>query len=377
MKLMINKEKFEQLKENKNMDKKYTVLLVDDEPANIEALRRLLEDEYNVIKAKDGLEALAILRNDPNPSRIGLIISDQRMPGMMGVEFLKQTISIIPNTIRIILTGFTDITDIIASINEGHIYKFLTKPIEPNDLSITVKRALEAYELEVQNIDLIEQLKQANENLEKKVKERTYHILQSIENLKKQKEELEYLNDFNNKLVAGLHHLSDTDPLTGLANRRSLKKFMETEWKRAIREKDEMSLIMMDIDNFKMYNDCYGHVMGDKCLMETAKIIQQELKRPPDFAARYGGEEFCCVLPKTNLEGAIIVVKNILAALRIAAIPHKGSTVSPYVTLSFGIHTMLPSSGVSWLELLEGADKYLYQAKNSGKKGIFCSEGIV
>lgn len=167
MDLIINKDKLKELKENNIKEKKYTILLVDDELANLEALTRLLEEEYNIIKAKDGFQALDILRNKSYSSKVNLIISDQRMPGMTGVEFLKQTISIIPNAIRIILTGFMDVKDIIDSINEGHIYNFLLKPLEAAELLISVKRALESYELEVKNIKLIEQLKDMNEKLEK------------------------------------------------------------------------------------------------------------------------------------------------------------------------------------------------------------------
>lgn len=167
MDFVINKDKLKELKESNIKEKKYTILLVDDELANLEALTRLLEEEYNIIKAKDGFEALDILRNKSYSSKVNLIISDQRMPGMTGVEFLKQTISIIPNAIRIILTGFMDVKDIIDSINEGHIYNFLLKPLEAAELLISVKRALESYELEVKNIKLIEQLKDMNEKLEK------------------------------------------------------------------------------------------------------------------------------------------------------------------------------------------------------------------
>lgn len=179
MNFAINKNKLKELKENNNKEKKYTILLVDDELQNLEALTRLLEEEYNIIKAKDGFEALAVLRNNPYSSEISLIISDQRMPGMTGVEFLKQTISIIPNTIRMILTGFMDVKDVIDSINEGHIYKFLLKPLEPTELIISVKRALEAYELETKNIKLIEQLKYVNQDL-KKSKEYLKTIFNSV-----------------------------------------------------------------------------------------------------------------------------------------------------------------------------------------------------
>lgn len=377
MNITINKEKLKHIKEEKNIEKKHTILLVDDELANTESLSMILEEEYTVLKAKDGFEALAILQKDSNPSRINLIISDQRMPGMTGVQFLKQTISIMPDTIRIILTGFTDVNDIIDSINEGQIYKFLTKPIEPNELSITIKRALETYDLEMQNIKLIEQLKQANEDLEKKVEERTFQLQELIESLKKQKEELGYLIETKNKLVAELQLLSVTDQLTGLANRRRLEEYMEIEWKRAARENKAISLIMIDIDYFKLYNDYYGHAKGDECITRIAQILQQEIRRPADINARYGGEEFCCVLPETTLNGAIKVAQNIYKAISDASIPHENSPICPYVTLSFGIHSMIPDKDGLWQELMEHADKYLYQAKNNGRNRIYCMIGEV
>ncbi|NRT73923.1 hybrid sensor histidine kinase/response regulator [Clostridium beijerinckii] len=168
MKFVINKDKLKELnKTDGNKDKKYTILLIDDELANLEALTRLLEEEYDVVKATNGFEALNILKDESCSKKINLIISDQRMPGMTGVELLKKTISIIPNAIRIILTGFMDVKDIIDSINEGHIYKFLLKPLEADELLISVKRALETYELKMKNIKLIDELKQTNKKLKK------------------------------------------------------------------------------------------------------------------------------------------------------------------------------------------------------------------
>lgn len=167
MKFVINKDKLRELNKTDSKDKKYTILLIDDELANLEALTRLLEEEYDVIKAENGFEALNILKDESCSKKINLIISDQRMPGMTGVELLKQTISIVPNAIRIILTGFMDVKDIIDSINEGHIYKFLLKPLEADELLISVKRALETYELKMKNIKLIDELKQTNKKLKK------------------------------------------------------------------------------------------------------------------------------------------------------------------------------------------------------------------
>lgn len=124
MKFVINKDKLRELNKTDGKDKKYTILLIDDELANLEALTRLLEEEYDVIKAENGFEALNILKDESCSKKINLIISDQRMPGMTGVELLKQTISIVPNAIRIILTGFMDVKDIIDSINEGIFINF-------------------------------------------------------------------------------------------------------------------------------------------------------------------------------------------------------------------------------------------------------------
>lgn len=167
MKFVINKDKLRELNKTDGKDKKYTILLIDDELANLEALTRLLDEEYDVIKAENGFEALNILKDESCSKKINLIISDQRMPGMTEVELLKQTISIVPNAIRIILTGFMDVKDIIDSINEGHIYKFLLKPLEADELLISVKRALETYELKMKNIKLIDELKQTNKKLKK------------------------------------------------------------------------------------------------------------------------------------------------------------------------------------------------------------------
>jgi diguanylate cyclase (GGDEF)-like protein len=374
MKIVIDKQKLKSIQDQKVALKKYTILLVDDEPANIDALTMILEDKYTILQAYTGNEALALIENDANPSRINLIISDQRMPGMSGVEFLKQTITIIPKTIRMILTGFTDINDIIGSINEGQVYKFLTKPIEPKDLLISIQRALEAYELEKQNIILIEQLKEMNENLENLVQERTEQLQESLAALQKQKEELEYLSNFQDTLVNELEVLSITDPLTGLANRRWLESFAKEECEKAFRKKNEISVIMLDIDHFKRYNDFYGHAMGDKCIKQVADILKKKIRPKTDLAARYGGEEFCCILTQTGLEEAWKIADSMIQALREEAIPHERSDTSQIVTISLGVYATLPRDEDSWKELILRADDYLYKAKTNGRNQAWFKE---
>jgi diguanylate cyclase (GGDEF)-like protein len=374
MKIVIDREKLKTIQDQKIIEKKHTILLVDDEPANIEALTMILEDKYNIIQAYTGNEALALIKKEENPARINLIISDQRMPGMSGVEFLKQTIPVIPRTIRMILTGFTDINDIIDSINEGKVYKFLTKPIEPKDLLISIQRALEAYELEKQNIVLIEQLKEMNENLENLVQERTEQLQASLITLQKQKEELEYLSNFQDTLVNELEVLSITDPLTGLANRRWLESFTKEECEKAFRKQNEISVIMLDIDHFKKFNDFYGHALGDKCIKAVAEIIKKSIRSKTDLAARYGGEEFCCVLTQTNIAEAKKIAEEMILSLKKEEIPHEKSDTSKFVTISVGVYTTLPKDEGSWKELILRADDLLYKAKTSGRNQVWTIE---
>lgn len=373
MNLVMNKEKLKQIQEKRNLDKQYTILIVDDEAANLDSLTMLLESKYNVIAAHSGLEALSIIQNHPNPENINLIISDQRMPKMTGVDFLKLTLPIIPKAIRIILTGHSDINDTIDSINEGKVYKFLTKPIEPRYLMISLQRALEAYELEKQNILLINQLKVMNENLEHLVEERTAQLEQSYLIMKKQKEELEYLSNFQDTLVNELEVLSITDPLTGLANRRWLESYLKEECEKSLRSKRDISVIMLDIDHFKLFNDFYGHANGDKCIKTIADVMKRVIRAKSGLAARYGGEEFCCVLSETRLEDACLFAEGILSELKKEELPHERSNTSDHVTISVGVYSGLPEdSGDSWKDLIKQADKYLYDAKENGRNQ-FCS----
>jgi len=140
----FSEEKFKKGKSKDQSTYKHTVLLVDDEEDNLTNLEGIFGSEYNVLTAKNGREALDLVQNDVDPIRIHLIITDQRMPELTGVEFLSETIPIMPLTVRIILTAFADINTSIDAINKGHIYKFILKPFDRDDMAITVQRALEA-----------------------------------------------------------------------------------------------------------------------------------------------------------------------------------------------------------------------------------------
>ena len=160
-----------------------------------------------------------------------------------------------------------------------------------------------------------------------------------------------------------LRRLVNTDYLTRIANRRRFDECLTQEWQRGIRSQKSLSLIMCDVDYFKLYNDTYGHQAGDNCLHQIAQAIRRVLKRPADLVARYGGEEFAVILPETDEKGARQVVEAIRMEIQQLEIPHALSKVSEYVTLSLGVSTMVPSRQVSPLALISEADTELYESK--------------
>ncbi|HOV64518.1 MAG TPA: diguanylate cyclase, partial [Spirochaetia bacterium] len=166
---------------------------------------------------------------------------------------------------------------------------------------------------------------------------------------------------------AELERLSTSDSLTGLPNRRKLDEELSQRLASAKREKTELSVLMADIDFFKRYNDQYGHGMGDECLKRIAKAMTGALERSTDFVARYGGEEFIVVLPYTNADGAFTVGERIRQTVESLHIPHDQSDVSPYVTISIGVMSILPTPDTSAENILKQADDALYRAKQGGR----------
>jgi|GEM_PF-197975 len=161
-----------------------------------------------------------------------------------------------------------------------------------------------------------------------------------------------------------------TDGLTNAANRRHFDQYLNTEWQRAIREQNEISLIMFDIDFFKSFNDHFGHSSGDICLKEIVRLAQQCISRPADLLFRYGGEEFAVVLPNTSIEGAIKLAHEIKESIADAKLSHSPAISSDYVTVSVGVDSCRPTAGMQPLELIDSADQYLYKAKLHGKNRV-------
>lgn len=164
-----------------------------------------------------------------------------------------------------------------------------------------------------------------------------------------------------------LSRLAMLDGLTKIANRRLFDDYLSMEWNRHSREQKILSLILVDIDYFKNYNDFYGHLGGDECLIRVAESIAKVINRPNDLVARYGGEEFAAVLPNTNLEGSLIFAEKMRTAVSSLRIPHEGSQISNQVTLSLGIASTVPSIDSKLEDLIKKADKALYAAKSQGR----------
>ncbi|WP_148707069.1 diguanylate cyclase [Marinobacter sp. F3R11] len=173
-----------------------------------------------------------------------------------------------------------------------------------------------------------------------------------------------------NKVRDKLENLSLTDALTGLANRRCFDSVLKAECHRMRRTKAPISVIMIDVDFFKDFNDTYGHLAGDECLKQVADVIQSKLKRPQDLATRYGGEEFCCILPETDHAGATTIAMSIKDEVAALGIPHTGSAIETYVTASLGVATLIFDDPANCEAIVKLADERLYQAKKNGRNQV-------
>lgn len=182
---------------------------------------------------------------------------------------------------------------------------------------------------------------------------------------------VETLRDMSSqkKAQTQLEFLATCDGLTGIANRRSFDEKLSAEWRRECRDSLPLALIMIDVDHFKLFNDTYGHQMGDKCLRKISEILTEAVRRPSDLVARYGGEEFALILPSIDMEGAEIVASRIRDGIARLAIVHS-SGEGGQVTVSIGIATAFPRKGMKQESLLLSADNALYSAKRNGRNRI-------
>lgn len=172
------------------------------------------------------------------------------------------------------------------------------------------------------------------------------------------------------KMEDKLQKLSIMDGLTEIGNRRFFDDTLAKEWKRAMRDQFPVSIVLLDIDFFKLYNDAYGHLEGDTCLKRVAAALKNCIQRPADLVARYGGEEFVMILPETTSEGASSMAEAVRSSIENLKIEHTQNKVSSYVTVSAGVSTLIPQRGTFSEQLIAYADKALYRAKENGRNQV-------
>lgn len=322
------------------MVSKEDILVVDDKPDNLRLLSTMLvERGYKVRKALNGEMALmAIYASLPD-----LILLDINMPNMNGYQVcdtLRQS-QLTQHLPIIFISALDDVTDKVEAFRRGG-NDYITKPFELEEVVARVENQLKIRRLQ-------KQLQEQNEQLQQEIADR----VTAEATLKKANQRLQ--------------ELAIIDDLTQIANRRHFYEYFHQEWPRLLRENAPMSVILCDIDHFKLYNDTYGHLAGDECLQKVAHAIHSSVKRPADLVARYGGEEFGVILPNTLIEGAFTLAEEMRLNVHDMKIPHARSPVDEYVSLSLGISQVIPSNDIDPEKLIAWADDALYDAKRQGR----------
>ncbi len=317
------------------------ILVVDDHPDSLELLSTILttQKEYEVEISKDGISAIEAARTKAPD----LILLDINMSNMNGFEVCHELRNncITAETPIIFISASSETDNKIKAFNEGG-NDYITKPFDIGEVIARVENQLQIGRLKAE-------LQAKNDRLEEELLTR-----QAIE---------KKLLDLNEQL----REIAALDSLTQIANRRTFEDFFTREWQRGQRDKQPLSLIICDIDYFKLYNDSFGHQSGDICLQKVARAILNRVMRPADLVARYGGEEFAVILPQTAAQNALQVANSIGHEVKKLAIPHKESPVSDYVSLSLGVSCAIPQPKYTKKQLLVTADKALYRAKKLGR----------
>jgi diguanylate cyclase (GGDEF)-like protein len=291
------------------------ILLVDDSTTNLRILGEILSPDYDILVSTSGEIALEIARGSEPPD---LILLDVKMPGMDGYT-----------TCRI-----------------------LKEDDHTRNIPVIFITAVEGSQAETKGFEL-----GAVDYITKPYSAPVVHARVKTHVALKQHADL-------------LEGLAFIDGLTGIANRRQFDQQLEKEWRRMMRRSTPLSLLMIDIDHFKRFNDHYGHGAGDDCIRLVARAIASTIKRPGDLAARYGGEEFAIILPDTDEKGASTVAEATRLAVESLKLPHASSLVADHVTISLGVASDIPHSQGNLQNLIDAADHALYRAKSAGRNQI-------
>ncbi len=323
------------------------VLLVDDQPVIHHAVEKLLKGSRGITlhSCLHGTEAVSTAE----AVKPTVILQDIIMNDADGLELLhtyKQHAQL-ADVPTVMLSGSEDPETKAASFERGAT-DYLVKMPHAVELVARLRHYTKSYLDHVRREEAMKALETLNAELAQK------------------QQELE-------QAYAELERLSSLDGLTDVYNRRYFDHAFEKEWSRAMRETEPFSLLMIDIDFFKRYNDSYGHQAGDECLKLVAQTLKNGLQRPTDFVARYGGEEFVVVLPGTHARGALRVAESLRKAVWALKLPHEGSEADEHVTISVGVGTAVPMVKHQPEDLLRIADEALYTAKEAGRNRVICN----
>ncbi|MDH3997237.1 MAG: diguanylate cyclase [Desulfuromonadales bacterium] len=327
-----------------------SILIVDDSLVSRTFIGDLLNefgfsDLILCHSVEEAYQIIGFNESDRISTELDLILLDINLPGKNGLEACREfsAHAVFGDTPIIIISGADHLEGLDAAFSAGAT-DYITKPPSHTELLARVRSALR---------------------------------LKSEMNRRRAREaELLVLNQRLAEMNLELEKLSTTDSLTGLANRRFFNEFLSREWMREQRGKQPFSIIMIDIDHFKKYNDHYGHPAGDLCLQKVSKALQSALCRGGDMLARYGGEEFIAILPHTDLNGATELAASFHSQVRELGILHCESAVSSIVTISAGIASVIPDRNLSSAQVIAMADKALYRAKAAGRNQSMAASPI-
>ena len=316
------------------------VLLVDDQLMVGEAIRRTLVDlpDTDFHYCSNPLDALAVAKK-VKPT---VILQDLVMPAIGGLDLVREYRTD-PETknIPVIMLSTKEEATVKSDAFRAGANDYLVKLPDRIELIARIRYHSAAYLSQIQRDEAYRALRISQREL----------METNLE----------------------LQRLTNVDGLTGVSNRRYFNEFIEAEWKQAIRNHEPISLLMLDIDHFKQYNDRHGHLAGDEVLRTVAQTVMRSFRRPRDLAARFGGEEFCVILPQTAADDLPMLGNMVVNAVEALDLPHHESTVGGKVTISAGGATCTPRSGDSFLMLIEAADKALYEAKHNGRNCVLAN----
>jgi diguanylate cyclase (GGDEF)-like protein len=315
------------------------ILIVDDSELIREQLKGYLEsDGYAWIKGLASAGELFKAFEGPHneDSEPQLVLLDWVLPDLSGIDTLKM----LKNRPEcrdvpvIMVTSKNDDADMESAMDAG-ASDFISKPVQKVALLARVRAAL--------------------------------RLKTEMDRRKAREQELTEVTHRLEEVISSLQLISTMDALTGIPNRRLFDEALDREWRRCLRDESALSVVMVDLDHFKFYNDHYGHVSGDEALKLVAEALSAAIKRPGDMVARYGGEEFCAILPTTPAPGALVVAELMRQNVVRLGAEHARSPVAGHLTISCGAATMVPKRELRSSILVAAADEALYEAKRKGR----------